>query len=263
MRTLLLAAAALALTASAGLSDTIRMGTEGAYPPYNFVNDAGELDGFEIELGNELCRRIEADCTWVKNDWDSIIPNLVSSNYDTILAGMNISDERRKAIEFSVPYTPPPPSAYMALTPDAPIDGVVAAQTGTIQAAHVADTGAQLLEFATGEETIDAVRNGEAEAVFADRDFLAPFVNDSNGELVWVEGQEDVSLGEGLGMGLRKSDTELKARFDKAIGDMIADGSLDQLIVKWFGPDAKTFAGAAPDRSAAGAADTASAATSN
>ncbi len=224
MKKLLLAAAALALTAGIGAADTIRMGTEGAYPPYNFVNDKGDLDGFEIEMGNELCKRIEADCTWVKNDWDSIIPNLVSSNYDTIIAGMNISDERKKAINFSIPYTPPPPSAYMALTPDAKIDGVVAAQTGTIQAAHVAETGAQLLEFATGEETIDALRNGEAEAVFADKDFLAPFVNDSNGELVWVDGQENVTLGEGLGIGMRKSDTELKARFDKAIQSMIDDG---------------------------------------
>ncbi|WP_299360325.1 transporter substrate-binding domain-containing protein [uncultured Paracoccus sp.] len=248
-------ATALVLAAGAGLADTIRMGTEGAYPPYNFVNDKGDLDGFEIELGNELCKRIEADCTWVKNDWDSIIPNLVSSNYDTIIAGMNISDERREAIEFSVPYTPPPPSAYMALTPDAPIDGVVAAQTGTIQASHVADSGAQLLEFATGEETIDAVRNGEAEAVFADRDFLAPFVEDSNGELVWVEGHEDVPLGEGLGIGLRKSDTELKARFDEAIGDMIADGSLNEMIVKWFGPDAKTFAANATSAGSTAAAD--------
>lgn len=264
MRGLMIAAAVLALTAGAGAAQVIRMGTEGAYPPYNFVNDKGEVDGFEIELGNELCRRIQAECTWVRNDWDSIIPNLVSSNYDTIMAGMNISDERRKAIAFSEPYTPPPPSAYLALTPDADITGVVAAQTGTIQASHVADTGAQLLEFATGEETVDAVRNGEAEAVFADKDFLAPFVNDSNGEMVWVEGKDTVVLGEGLGMGLRKSDTELKARFDKAIIDMKADGSLDAMIVKWFGPEAKTFgtapAAAAPAAQGATAPATATAA---
>lgn len=243
MKKLLLAAATLALSAGFGHADTIRMGTEGAYPPYNFVNDKGEVDGFERELGDALCKKIEAECTWVKNDWDSIIPNLVSGNYDTIMAGMNITDERRKAIAFSAPYTPPPPSGYAALKADVDIaKGVVSAQTNTIQAAHVPETGAQVLEFATGEEAIAAVRNGEAEAVFADRDFLAPFVEDSQGALVWVDGQDNVSLGEGLGIGMRKSDTALKERFDKAIAEMRADGSLDKLIVKWFGDKAVTFA---------------------
>src|SRR5690606_36177923 len=115
MKNLLIAAAALALRAGATLAEPLRMGNEGAYPPYNFVNEKGEDDGFEIELGNELCKRTGAECTWVRNDWDSIIPNLVNSNYDTIMAGMNITDERKKSIAFSDEYTPPPPSAYLAL----------------------------------------------------------------------------------------------------------------------------------------------------
>lgn len=242
MKKLMLAAAVLALSAGLAQAEKLRMGSEGAYPPYNFVNDKGDLDGFEVELGNELCKRIGAECTWVKNDWDSIIPNLLASNYDTILAGMNISEERKKSVAFSTAYTPPPPSAYLAKTADANIQGTVAAQTSTIQASHVADSGATLVEFATGEETIAAVRNGEADAVFADRDFLVPFEKDSNGELVWVAGQDKVVLGEGIGIGMRKSDTELKARFDKAIDAMKADGSLDALITKWMGPDSMTFA---------------------
>lgn len=241
MKNLLIAAAALALSAGATLAEPLRMGTEGAYPPYNFVNEKGEVDGFEIELGNELCKRIGAECTWVRNDWDSIIPNLVNANYDTIMAGMNITDERRKSIAFSDEYTPPPPSAYLALTPDADITGVVAAQTSTIQAGYVAESGATLIEFATGEEAIAAVRNGEAEAVFADRDFLVPFERDSN-DLVWVEGQDRVVVGEGLGIGMRQSDTELKARFDGAIAEMKEDGSLDALITKWLGDESMTFA---------------------
>jgi len=242
MKKLMLAAAVLAFSAEIGAAQTVRMATEGAYPPYNFVNDQGKIDGFEIELGNELCKRASLECTWVKNDWDSIIPNLVSSNYDTIMAGMNISDERKKAIDFTDPYTPPPPSAYMALKPDADIEGgIVAAQTNTIQAAHVAETGATLLEFATGEETIAAVRNGEADAVFADRDFLAPALAESNGELVWVDGKDMIELGEGIGMGVRKSDGELKEKFNTAIQSMKDDGTLNALLKKWFGEGAVQF----------------------
>ena len=240
MKKLMIAAAALALTAGLSMAQTIRMGTEGAYPPFNFVNDKGELDGFERELGDELCKRIKAECTWVKNDWDSIIPNLVSSNYDTIMAGMNISDERKKVIQFTEAYLPPPASAYVALTPDVDVaTATVAAQTGTIQASAVAETGAQLVEYASPDETIAAVRSGEADVVLADKDYLVPIVNDSNGELVYVG--EDLYMGEGIGMGLRQSDDELKDRFDKAIAEMKADGSLSELIHKWFGAEAKTF----------------------
>ena len=243
MKTLTLAAAALALTAGLTSAQTIRMGTEGAYPPYNFIDDAtGQVTGFEIELGNALCERAGLECTWVRNDWDSIIPNLVSANYDTIMAGMNINEDRKQVIQFTQAYTPAMPSAYAALSADADVEGgVVAAQTNTIQAGHVAETGATLLEFPTPDETIAAVRNGEADAVFADKDFLAPIVAESNGQLVWVEGFDTVPLGEGIGMGLRQSDNELRETFDAQITAMKEDGSLNELIRKWFGEDALVF----------------------
>ena len=119
------------------------MGTEGAYPPYNFINDNGKPDGFEIELGDKLCAMEKLTCTWVTNDWDSIIPNLLSGNYDTIMAGMSITDERERSIDFTQPYYPPAASAYARPRRDVDVKtGVIAAQTGTIQAAYVAESGA-------------------------------------------------------------------------------------------------------------------------
>ena len=234
MKTLILTAAALALTAGLASAQTVRLGTEGAYPPYNFINDAGEIDGFERELGDELCKRAELTCEWVTNDWDSIIPNLVSGNYDAIIAGMSVTEERDKVIDFTQEYVPPAPTLYVGRSADADIKGVVAAQTATIQAAYVAESGATLLEYPTPDETIAAVRNGEADVVLADKDFLMPIVNESNGELVVVD---QIQIGGGVGMGLRESDTELKAKFDAAIQSMKDDGTLNPLIVKWFGED--------------------------
>ncbi|MEP3639094.1 MAG: transporter substrate-binding domain-containing protein [Paracoccaceae bacterium] len=243
MKTILLGTVALALGASVAMADghaTVRMGTEGAYPPYNFINDAGEVDGFERELGDEMCARAELTCEWVKNDWDSIIPNLVSSNYDTIMAGMSITDERDEVIDFTQDYFPPTASAYVAAADSADWKGgVVAAQTATIQAGHIAASGATLVEFATPEETVAAVRNGEADAVFADADYLAPLVDASGGELVFVG--DKVPLGGGVGMGLRESDAELKEKFDAAITAMKEDGSLNALLVKWFGDETTLY----------------------
>jgi polar amino acid transport system substrate-binding protein len=238
MKKIILSTVALAMTAGVAMADshakTIRMGTEGAYPPYNFINDAGEVDGFERELGDELCVRAELTCEWVKNDWDSIIPNLVSSNYDTIMAGMSITDERDQVIDFTQNYYPPTASAFVATAEGVDLTGgVVAAQTSTIQAGYVAESGATLVEFATPEETIAAVRNGEADAVFADKDYLVPIVEASGGELMFVGAE--VPLGGGIGMGLRESDTELKEKFDAAITSMKEDGTLNALLVKWFG----------------------------
>jgi len=231
MKKLLITTAALATLATGAMAENVRLGTEGAYAPWNFLNDAGEVDGFERELGDELCARAELKCEWVTNAWDSIIPNLVSGNYDAIIAGMSITAERQEQIDFTQNYTPPDPSGYIAMSADADImGGVVAAQTNTIQSAFIAESGATLVEFATPEETIAAVKNGEADAVLADSSYLAP-IAEEDADLVLLDKSE--SLGGGVGMGFRKSDAELRAKFDAAIQSMKDDGSLNDLITKW------------------------------
>lgn len=240
MKKLLLASALLLMGAGAGSADVVRLATEGAYPPFNFIDDKGEVAGFEREFGDEICKRAALECTWTTNKWDSIIPNLQSGNYDVIIAGMSITDERKKVIDFTQDYYPPVPSAYVAASADADIKtGVIAAQVSTIQAAYIAESGATLAEFPTPDETVAAVRNGEAAAVFADADYLRPLVEQSNGELMFVG--EPVSIGGGVGLGVRQSDQELKDKLDGAITAMKADGSLNALIQKYFGDAGQKF----------------------
>lgn len=234
MRTLILSAAAAAIAAGAAYADghsVVRLTTEGAYPPWNFVNDNGEVDGFERELGDELCLRAELNCEWSVNEWDSIIPNLTSGNYDAIIAGMSITDERDEVIDFTQAYTPPDPSAYAALSADVDLaGGVIAAQAGTIQAGYVAESGATLVEFSSPDDTIAAIVNGEADAVLADASFIATAI-EANGDIMFVG--DPVMLGGGVGMGFRESDAELRAKFDAAIQSMKDDGTLNALIAKW------------------------------
>lgn len=232
----LTSAALLTVVAASAFSDdhAIRMGTEGAYAPFNFINDSGEIDGFERDVGDALCERAQLKCTWVTNEWDSIIPNLVSGNYDTIIAGMSITEERDQVIDFTQEYFPPDPSSYVALSgaSDSVITGVVAAQTATIHASYIAESGATVVEFGTTDEMVAAVNNGEVDAMLADSSFLADIVNASGGELAVVG--EPVAIGGGVGLGVRESDTELKEKLNTAIASMKADGTLSQLIAKWF-----------------------------
>jgi polar amino acid transport system substrate-binding protein len=228
----LLTAAALALsTGMAFGGDVVRLATEGAYKPFNYINDDGEIDGFEKYVGDELCKRAELTCSWQINDWDSIIPNLVGGNYDVIIAGMSITAERDEVIDFTSNYTQPDPSVYMAMSESADLSGgVIAAQSNTIQSSYIASSGATLVEFATPEETIAAVRNGEADAVLADMAYLVP-IADENADLMLVG--DKIFIGGGVGMGIRESDGALKAKFNEAIDSMKADGSLNALITKW------------------------------
>ncbi len=242
MKKILLGTAALTLSATMAFAQdgsVVRLGTEGAYPPYNFINDSGEVDGFERELGDELCARAELTCEWVTNEWDSIIPNLVSGNYDAIIAGMSITDERDEVIDFTSNYTQPDPSSYLGIDGAEPDfeGGILAAQAGTIQASHIASSGATLVEFATPDESVAAVRNGEADAVLADKAYLLPIAEEA-ADLAIVG--EDVLIGGGIGLGVRESDTELKDKFSVAIDAMKADGSLNALIEKWL-PGSATF----------------------
>ena len=85
-------------------AESIRIGTEGAYPPWNSKDASGNLIGFEVELANELCKIMKAECTIVEQDWDGMIPALLLRKFDAIMAGMSITAERQKTITFSFPF---------------------------------------------------------------------------------------------------------------------------------------------------------------
>ena len=144
-----------------------------------------------------------------------------------------------KVIDFTQDYIPPATSSYVALSEDADLSGVIAAQTSTLQSQYISESDATLLEFATADEIITALKSGEADAVFFDTDYLVPIVEESGGELMFIG--ETVTLGRGTGMGIRESDTELKDKFDAAITSMKEDGSLNEMLIKWFGEGTDTY----------------------
>ena len=237
---MLVAAAALALATPAVAQETVRIATEGAYAPWNFLNDAGEPAGYEIALGNAICETAGLTCEWIINDWDSIIPNLLAGNYDLIMAGMSITDERLETIDFSDNYFPPDPSKFVAAAGAnldfANLSGVrVGVQGGTIQAAYAEENlgGANtIVTFATADQAMADLAAGNLDTILADGAYLEPVVSASNGSIEFVG--EDVMIGGGVGAGIRKEDTELKAKVNEALASLKADGTVDKLIAEWF-----------------------------
>ena len=238
--------------ACGAMSKPVKVATEGAYPPYNDLNEAGEVIGFERVMGDELCRRAELECVWEVHDWESIIASLVDERFDVIIAGMTITEERDKFIDFTQPYVPPSPSVYVAQSgPGAsaigarlnqPTEGAgvhVAAQGATIHSDYLAREGFDHSLYDLVPSAMEALLRGEADVVFADsrfvRESMAQYGNKLN-----IVGPE-VYIGAGVGVGIREADVDLKEELNRAITSMKEDGSLNELIREWFGPDARTF----------------------
>jgi len=240
MKRLVIAAAALAVLIGGASAQQVRIASEGAYAPWNYIDDAGNLAGFEIDLGNELCKRAALDCVWIQNAWDSMIPNLNAGNYDAIMAGMSITDERKESIDFTQNYKPPTPLTFIVpadstVTFDPPSGARIGVQGATIQAAYAEEhfaSGNTLVSFETTDQGLADLNAGNIDAFFIERDFLAEVAAGSNGALKLVA--PEIPIGDGVGVGLRKADDELETKLNDAITAMKKDGTLSALIVQWF-----------------------------
>lgn len=245
------AAMLTALSATGALAQAkewkeIRIGTEGAYPPFNNLNAKKELEGFEIDYGNLLCERMKVKCTWVVQDWDGIIPALLSNKYDIIIAGMNATDERKKRVDFTAVYTKTPiwiigakTIASADFSPAALKGKALGVQGSTIHAnyaeKHYKDSN--IRPYPTQEEANLDLLSGRLDYIIADSLALEDFLNGKGKDCckqIGVIERDPTIHGPGVGGAVRKEDTALKALFDKAIAETIADGSHKKIADKFF-----------------------------
>ena len=266
-----LATAPEALAQSRWATQGVRIATEGAYAPWNFSKPGGGLDGFEIDLANDLCRRMNVRCTVVAQDWDGIIPSLNAGRYDAIMAGMNITARRQEVISFTRVYAAGPggfgvdkrsPLANLAglntrfnletqpAESKAAIDALRAAVRGRTIGVQVSTTHANFLneyfkdvatirEYRTTEQHDLDLQNGRIDAIWAAHSALtATFAQPGfEGFAIAGPGFSGGVLGAGVAVGLRKADDELRTMFDTAIAAALADGTIKTLSMKWFKVD--------------------------
>ena len=251
-------------------ADKIRIGTEGAYPPWNSKDETGKLIGFEVELAYTLCRYIGQQCTIVEQDWDGMIPALIMRKFDAIMAGMSITAERQKAINFSQGYadevaslavmkgsslegldtpaginlTKPNAAAKKALkTLTAALAGkTVCVQTATIHQ-NFLDSGdvgkVNVRTYKTQDEVNLDLASGRCDAALAAAVAFSDYAEKS-GKPVVLTGPtfSGGAFGNGVGVGIRKDDTELLNKFNAAINKARKNGDISRIATKWFGFDA-------------------------
>ncbi len=238
MKRMLLAALALMLVSGIALADKIRIGTEGAYPPFNMIDKDGKLAGFDIDIAKALCDKMGAECTFVTQDWDGIIPGLLAGKYDAIIASMSITDERKKAVDFTDRYY----SNSLALIakkgskvdPDNLSGLSVGAQRATIAAEHAAKIeGAKVKLYDTQENAYLDLASGRIDVLVTDRLPGYDWLRSPQGKEFQFIG-DAIDIGDQIGIAVRKGEDTLRERFNKAIQAIRADGTYDKINAKYF-----------------------------
>ena len=226
---------------------SLRIASEGSRPPYNFLDVNGELAGFEIDLGRELCLRAKLACMFVAQDWDGMIPRLNAHHYDAIMAAMEITDERRAEIDFTKPYVRMP-SAFMAArqrqirdpSPEGLAGRVIGVEADGPHQAYLEEhyKTSEIRAFATLEEAVLDLSEGRIDVAFGDKDAIMDFLK-TRREASCCKYLADVArdaafFGDGIGIGLRKEDGDLKGILEKALDEVVADGTFAAIRSKYF-----------------------------
>ncbi len=259
-------------------AEKIKIGTEGAYPPWNSKDASGNLIGFEVELAQELCAIMKYECTIVEQDWDGMIPALVMRKFDAIMAGMSITAERQKTITFSQGYADEVASlavmkgsslegmdtpeginlslggsdvkkALKTLT-DALAGKTVCTQTGTIHQNFLesGDVGSiNVRTYKTQDEVNLDLTSGRCDVALAAAVAFTDYADKSGKPVVLVGPTfSGGAFGNGVGVGIRqasdsaigKRDAKILKDFNKAINKARKQGIISKLAIKHFGFDA-------------------------
>lgn len=251
---LTLAASVASMGAFAKDWKEIRIGVEGAYPPFSETKPDGSIVGFDIDIAMALCEEMKAKCTLVKQDWDGMIPSLQAKKFDAIIASMSINEERKQKVDFSKKYYNTPQRMVVknnSKIKDAKAEHLkdvkIGVQRGTIADQFVSKfwepKGARVVRYAKQDEVYMDLKAGRVDAAFQDS------VEASEGFLKKPEGkdfkfvgeamfgktpEEKAILGEGAGVAVRKEDKDLRDAFNKAIDAIRKNGKYQKINNKYF-----------------------------
>jgi polar amino acid transport system substrate-binding protein len=228
----------------------LKIGTEGAYPPFNNLTPDGKLEGFDIDIANALCAEMKVTCEFVTQDWDGIIPALQAGKFDAIIASMSITPERAEKVDFTNKYynTPsalagPKDSAVTALTKDGLAGKTVGVATSTTHFNYASQTytDSTIKGYPSSQEFLLDLANGRVDAVQDDISVLEEWLKTPDGACCKLLGQPSPQpveiFGPGAGIAVRKGETDLVNKFNEAIKAIRANGKYKEINDKYFSFD--------------------------
>ncbi len=245
----------IALTAAATLAavnvsakewTSVRIGVEGAYPPYSWVTPEGELAGFDIDIANALCTEMKMSCTLVPQDWDGMIPALLTRKFDAIVASMSITEERKQKVDFTDKYYQIPSRFVAAKGADFDFghEGLKGKRIGVQRASthdkYVTDNfvGVEIKRYGAQDEAFLDLKAGRVDLVINNIPAVKTGLLEKEGgdafQFVGPQIADQQWFGEGVGIAIRKSTPELREMFNHAIQAIRANGEYQKIQAKYF-----------------------------
>ncbi|SDT22765.1 amino acid ABC transporter substrate-binding protein, PAAT family [Halopseudomonas xinjiangensis] len=240
-KVLLAAAAAMLIQIPAMAAETLRIGTEGAYPPFNEINNKGEVVGFDIDIAKALCEEMGTECTVVTSDWDGIIPALNTRRFDFLVASMSITDERKQAVDFTDPYYTnklqfvAPKDEEFKIDEQSLKGKTIGAQRATIAGQWLEENLSDVVEirlYDTQENAYLDMSSGRIDGVLADSFVQYEWLQSDAGSDFEFKG-EPVFDNDKIGIAVRKGDP-LQERLNKALDAIIENGTYAEINAKYF-----------------------------
>ena len=244
----LIAGASLAAHAADLLDDvksrgTLRVAVEGTYPPFNFKDAKGQLDGFDVDIAKALAAKLGVKPEFTTTEWSGILAGLQAGKYDVIVNQVAATDERRKTFDFSAPYVTSYPQLIVRANETRSLQSAAdlkGKKIGVGQGSNFADLaktweGAEVRTYPGATEYLQDLATGRIDAALNDS-LLIPYLKEKT--KLPIKAGPRVGAVERMGVAFRKGNPQFKAAVDKILGDARADGTLKQISLKWFGVDA-------------------------
>ncbi|MBS7557273.1 MULTISPECIES: ABC transporter substrate-binding protein [Pseudomonas] len=238
---LLAAAVTLAFSASAA-AETLKMGIEAAYPPFNNKDASGQVVGFDKDIGDALCAKMKVECTVVTSDWDGIIPALNAKKFDFLISSLSITDERKQAVDFTDPYYSnklqfiAPKAKTDFKTDKASLKGkIIGAQRATLAGTWLEDNlgdDITIKLYDTQENAYLDLTSGRLDAILADKYVNYEWLKSEAGKPYEFKG-DPVEESDKIGIAVRKKDP-LREKLNAALKEIVADGTYKKINDKYF-----------------------------
>jgi len=243
---LFFAVSLIAQESGAALPQTLQIATEATYPPFEFVDSKGQIQGFDIDIVNALCKQIKVTCTFSNQPWDSLIPSLKLGKFDVLVGGMNITEARKQQVDFTDPYYTNSDSFVgvkakpLDITSIGLKDKTIGVQGGTTAQYFLEGEypQAKIKTYASEQDAFLDLVSGRVDAVLADTPVVMAWLKDNNASHKYAVLGNAVNdpkyFGPGYGIAFKKGNTELLAAFNKALAEIKTNRDYKKIVRRYF-----------------------------